>query len=113
MSDEVLESVSQVVEVDDPRGYMAEVAEEDDLVFMAWDNSETAYDNLRTLTKKDVHVLDMNDGFRELVIDQTPDYDDLVANLTARITANVLKTLRAEMQELSRNRRYRSGSPKV
>ena len=109
ISEEVLEEIAEVIETPDPDTYCASLAERGDLAMLAWADTPERHRQLRMLTSQDVPVLDIADDFQELVLDDTPDIDDIVA----RVTAEVLKTVRAEIQEMLRSRRFRSAANKV
>lgn len=109
LDDETLESASEVIEAEDPDGFCCASAAEDDIVLLAWEDTPARHRHIRTLAANRVPVLDLADGFVELVLDDAPDVDDIVA----RVTAEVLKVVRAEMAEMLRSRRFRSAGPKV
>lgn len=113
LSDEILDELSEVVESDDPDTYIVDAAVAGDLAFITWEDTPVRYRQLTSLLKKNVAVLDMADGYQELAIEDTADLEALAKELTTRITADVLKTVRAEMQEMLRSRRFRSSGPKV
>lgn len=108
--DAILEELSELIENPRPDDYVTAMAEDTDLVCMAWDGSANRYRQLRSLNDRGVAVLDHSDGYQELVIEGTPDIDQLVAQITTRVTAEVLKVVRQEMQETARPRRRRNAA---
>lgn len=106
--DAILDEISELIENPRPDDYVTAMAEDTDVVFMGWDGSTRRYRQLRALNDRGVGVLDLKDGFQELVIEGTPDIDQLVAQITTRVTSEVLKVVRAEMQETARPRRRRN-----
>lgn len=108
VSDEILEEISELVEHPNPAALAADIARFGDVVFLAWDGSASRYECLRTLKDKGIGVLDISDGYQELVIDGMPDIDQMVAQITARVTSEVLRVVRQEMQEMLRSRRRRN-----
>lgn len=108
VSDEILEGISEIVEHPNPGAKAADMALFGDVVFLSWDGSADRYEILRALKDKGIGVLDIADGYQELVIDGMPDIDQMVAQITTRVTAEVLKVVRQEMQEMQRPRRRRN-----
>lgn len=108
VSDEILEGISELIEHPNPGAKAADMAQFGDVVFLSWDGSAERYEMLRALKDKGVGVLDISDGYQELVIEGMPDLDQMVAQITARVTAEVLKAVRQEMQEMQRTRRRRN-----
>lgn len=109
LDDETLESVTELIETDDPVAWCATLVTEGDLALIGWDDSDTQHTLLASLTSLGVRALDLTDGYQELVLDASIDVDEIVA----RVTSEVLKIVRSEMQEMLRSRRYRSSGPKV
>ena len=110
LDDKLLDNIEEIVETDDPESTIVDWAEETDLVFMSW--SDDRYEQLKSLCENDVPVLDMNDNFQELVLDdenepELDDFDDLVRAISTRVITEVLKVVRAEMAELAKPRRHR------
>jgi len=108
IDDRLLELVVTIVE--DPRPHLraAQFASRGDLAFLAWNDSDEHHAVLEFLSNVGVPVLDIGDGYVELVLDRSVDVEALVA----RVTASVLKTVRGEIADLLRTRR-RSGNSKV
>lgn len=105
--DQIEDQIEDVVDTDDPSGYMIGLITATDLAFMAWADTDTRHKELSALTAKGVTVLDMTDGYQRLVLDDRPDMESMIRQITARVTADVLKTVRAEMQDMLRTRRHR------
>jgi hypothetical protein len=113
LAEEYLEEVSEILESDNPEQTMLELINEDDVALVSWDDTPKAHAQLSALCAKDVGIMDMADEYKQIVMDTSTDINALVKEITAKVTADVLKTVRAEMQELVRSRRFRSGPPKV
>lgn len=108
LSDAILEEISELIEDAKPDDAAIAMARFGDVVFLAWDGSTRRYAQLRALKDRGIGVLDIADGYQELVIDGSPDIDQMVQQITARVTAEVLKVVRQEMQDLMRQRRRRN-----
>jgi hypothetical protein len=115
LSDEVLDQVASVEEVSKIKQQLSisPLLTTDAIACMTWTGSDADYRLLEFLQSHDMVVLDMADGFAELQIGESPDIDELVKVITDRVTAEVLKTVRAEMKEMLSSRRWRSGSPRA
>jgi hypothetical protein len=110
LSDEVLEAAAEVIEDEDPYTRMALMADAEDMVFMAWDDSDEMYRHLQWFNARDIPVYDMNDDFREMVIGK-PEID--VEAIIEAVTERVLKVVREEIATLTTRRRSRSSGKKV
>ena len=108
IDEEYLDEVTEVVQHEKYADYMADVARKGDVVLMSWDDER--YDQLDVLCRKEVGVLDMADNYKRLVIEEPQDTYEMVKTITAKVTADVLAIVRAEMQDMLRSRRYR-GKP--
>lgn len=84
----------------------------EDIATIAWDGSDAQYRLVEQLIAHGVSVLDMSDGFAEMEIGQTPDVDYLVQHISARVTAEVLRVVRAEIREQFSARRWRTSGKK-
>lgn len=85
----------------------------EEVACLPWIGTDSQYRLLEFLQARGVPVLDMEDGFSEMKIGETPDFDDLVQQITARVTAEVLRVVRAEIKELISSRRWRSANKKT
>jgi hypothetical protein len=83
-----------------------------DLCFMLWDDSDRHHEMLTRLQDAGVATYDMGDNNRELVMGSVPEMDDLVNQITRRVTAAVLRIVREDMQDTPRQRRYRTSPSK-
>lgn len=109
LDEETLENASELVTVADRDSYCVSLAQLGDLVLMGWSDTDKQYKYLQILASRGVASLDMADEYQELVVDAVPYIDEVIS----RVTAEVLKTVRAEMQEMFRSRRFRNSSGKV
>jgi len=109
LSEDVLENAADLISVVDRDAYCVSLAQLGDLVLMGWTDTPKQYTYLQILASKGVTSLDMADEYQELVVDAVPYIDEVIA----RVTAEVLKTVRSEMQEMFRSRRFRNTSNKV
>jgi hypothetical protein len=110
LSDDVLEAAAEVIEDPDPYTRMSIMASLDDMVFMAWDESDEMYRHLQWFNARGIPVYDMEDDFKELEIGK-PEVD--VEAIIESVTERVLRTVRAEIAELTTRRRSRSTAKKV
>ena len=112
VADDVLDQVVNVIQSDDPQGYLLQQARTSDVALLSWDDSDEHYRLLQELTSRGVAVLDLADNCRQLVI-QAP-VDEVLRSMTEAITEQVLRTVRAEIKEKFdervRGRRFRSGA---
>lgn len=92
--------------------HLPNVLSGEDIAALAWDGSDAQYRLVEQLIALDVSVLDMSDGFAEMEIGQTPDVDYLVQHISARVTAEVLRVVRAEIREQFSARRWRASGKK-
>jgi hypothetical protein len=113
LDEDVLDSVSDVVETDDPHRYILSRVMPGDVALLGWDESEEAYETLRILNRSGVTVLDPADEFVEVVLDKSIDLEDLVDIITRRVTTDVLQTLREEMDSPGRRSKFRSRPPRA
>jgi len=95
LDEETLENASELVTVADRDSYCVSLAQLGDLVLMGWSDTDKQYKYLQILASRGVASLDMADEYQELVVDAVPYIDEVIS----RVTAEVLKTVRAEMQE--------------
>lgn len=106
--EELLEQLAEITVSQDPLRESLTSLTDNDVVFLAWDDSDFSYRALRSLSATGATVVDMTDGFQILEIGDAPDFDLLVDELTKRVTAEVLKVVRAEIKEAMSSRRWRS-----
>lgn len=109
LDEELLENASDLISVVDRDAYCVSLAQLGDLVLMGWTDTTKQYTYLQILASKGVTSLDMADEYQELVVDAVPYIDEVIA----KVTAEVLKTVRSEMQEMFRSRRFRNTANKV
>lgn len=115
LSEDVLDQVASVEVLE---GTVKEIPPQtlnldDAIACIAWAGTDAQYDVLEFLQARGVTVLDMADGFARLEIGQTPDIEHMVDEITRRVTAAVLKTVREEIAELMSSRRWRSGAKRA
>lgn len=114
VAEDVLEQISDLVEVDSPVEYVVSRGIPGDVAVMSYDDTDAAYALLERLNKSGVTVLDASDEWVEVVLDKNMSMQDLVETITRRVTADVLRVLRAELSEdTPRRGRFRSPAPKV
>lgn len=108
--EDILDEVADVHKATDPQQHLIDETMTEDVVLLAWDDSEEMHATLAALSAKGIMTQDLNDGFQQLVI-QDP-LEELLRTITESITKDVLKTVRAEvrdmMQDLTRGRRIRT-----
>lgn len=110
--DHVLDFAAEVIEAPDPHLFMSLSAQSDDMVFMNWDESDEMYRYLLNFNKREIPVYDM-ETFELLEIGNTPDFETLVASIIDRVTKEVLRVVREEMQDAPRTRRARPAAKRV
>lgn len=112
--EELLDSLSDVIEVDDPVEYVLSRGIPGDLACLNYDDSDESYRLLERLNNSGVTVLDVSDEWVEVVLDKKMDIEDLVNTITQRVTADVLRALRAEFGDTPPRRgRFRSPAPRA
>lgn len=107
----LLNQVEEVIEDEDPVNYVLSRGIPGDIAALVWDESDEAYERLERLGKSGVTVLDPSDTWVEVVINKDLTIEAVIDTITQRVTADVLRIVRAELE--SRPRRFRSTSPKV
>lgn len=112
ISEDLLDEVADVIEVDDPVDYVISRGIPGDIACMPYDDSEESYAILERLNNSGVTVLDTNDEWVEVVIDKKMEIEDLVNTISRRVTADVLRILRAEFGD-TRRARFRSPAPRA
>lgn len=112
LPEDLLTSVTDVIEVDsDPTSYLASRGVPGDVAVIAWDSSDAHYEVLESLCRSGVTVLDAADEMVQISLDLEMTVEDLIATITRRVTADVLRQLRAELgQDTPRRSRFRSSS---
>lgn len=111
--EEVLEELAEITVSPDPITALLNSLTDSDVVFLSWDDSNYCYRALRLFSSTGATTVDMSDGFQILEIGDSPDFDVLVDELTQRVTAEVLKVVRAEIKEAMSSRRWRSTSKRA
>lgn len=110
----LLDSLSDVIEVDDPVEYVISRGIPGDLACLDYDDSDESYRLLERLNNSGVTVLDVSDEWIEVVLDKKMEIEDLVNTITQRVTADVLRVLRAEFGDTPPRRgRFRSPAPRA
>jgi hypothetical protein len=107
ISEDVLDSVAELVESNSPIADIIKKLTPDDVAIMDWDDSAYSYETLEKTHAAGIVTLDCADDYKELVIDQDIDLDDLIELITEKVTKNVLAALREE--EAPRRRRRAAG----
>jgi hypothetical protein len=113
VDEDLLDSVGDLIIAEDPEDYVLSRAMPGDVALMSWDESQEAYDRLRTLNRSGVTVLDPDDDYVEVVLDKNVDLEDLVDLITRRVTTDVLQTLREEFDAPTRRSKFRSRPPRA
>lgn len=109
----LLNQVSDVIEDDDPVSYAVSRGIPGDVAVMSYDESDESYAILERLNKQGVTVLDCDDEFIEIAIDQEISMEDLIETITQRVTADVLRIVRQELGDTPRRGRFRSPAPRA
>lgn len=114
VSENLLNQVADIIEVDDPVRYVVSRGIPGDVAVLSWDESDDSYKTLERLNKSGVTVLDTSDEWVEVVIDKDVSIEDIVNTITERVTADVLRIVRAELGDTpSRRGRFRSPAPRT
>lgn len=113
VDDDVLLAVNDVEVTADPLSHVLSVTCDEDVVLMDWDESDAKYLALQKFLGIGAAVLDAADDFRSMEIGPTPDMNHMIDHLTRRITADVLRTIRAEIADTLTSRRYRSAAKRA
>ena len=111
--EDLLNQIKDVVEDEDPLGYVISRGIPGDVALMSYDDSDDAYRVLERLNKQGVTVLDASDEYVEVTIDQDISMEDLIETITQRVTADVLRIVRAELSDTPRRGRFRSPAPRA
>jgi hypothetical protein len=112
VSEDLLNALADLVTDENPLDYVISRGIHGDIAVMQWDDSDDAYAILERLNKAGVTVMDASDGWTEVVIDKSVSFEDLIEVIVARVTADVLKTVRAELDTPGRRGRFRSPAPR-
>lgn len=113
LPEDLLNQILDVVEDEDPLGYVISRGIPGDVALMTYDDSDASYRVLEQLNKQGVTVLDASDEYIEVTLDQEMSMEDLVQTITARVTADVLRIVRAELGDTPRRGRFRSPAPRA
>ena len=111
--EDLLNQVSDLIEDEDPVAYVISRGIPGDVALMSYDDSDEAYRVLERLNKQGVTVLDASDEYVEVTIDQEISMEDLIETITQRVTADVLRIVRAELSDTPRRGRFRSPAPRA
>ena len=109
----LMNQVSDVIEEEDPVAYVISRGIPGDVALMNYDDSDESYRILERLHKQGVTVLDASDEYVEVTIDQDISMEDLIETITQRVTADVLRIVRAELSDTPRRGRFRSPAPRA
>ena len=110
----LLNQVSDVIEVEDPIAYVISRGIPGDVALFAYEDTDESYGILERLNKQGVTVLDTNDDYVEVTIDQEMSIEDLIETITQRVTADVLRIVRQELGDTPPRRgRFRSPAPRA
>jgi Fe-S cluster assembly scaffold protein SufB len=109
----LLNQVSDVIEDEDPVAYVISRGIPGDVALFAYDDSDESYRVLERLNKQGVTVLDTEDDYVEVSIDQEMSMEDLIETITQRVTADVLRIVRQELADTPRRARFRSPAPRA
>ena len=116
-SDEIpetlLNQVSDVLDDDDPMAYVISRGVPGDVALLAYEDTDECYRILERLNKQGVTVLDTNDDYIEVTIDQEMSIEDLIETITQRVTADVLRIVRQELGDTPKRGRFRSPAPRA
>jgi sensor histidine kinase regulating citrate/malate metabolism len=107
IAEDILDSVSELVESTDPVTDVLEKLTPSDVAIMNWDDSALLYETLEKLHHAGLVTLDSSDEYKELVIDHQIDLDYLINLITEKVTKNVIAALREE--DAPRRRRRAAG----
>lgn len=115
--DEIPESLLNVaasfIEVEDPIAYVVSRGIPGDVAVMAYSDTEEDYEVLERLNKAGITVMDPQEEWIEVVIDKTVHIEDVIDAIAERVTADVLRILRAEQDTPNRRGRFRSPAPRL
>lgn len=110
----LLNQVSDVVEDEDPTAYVISRGIPGDVALFAYEDTDESYGILQRLNKQGVTVLDTNDDYVEVTIDEEMSLEDLIDTITQRVTADVLRIVRQELGDTPPRRgRFRSPAPRA
>ena len=109
----LLNQVSDVLVDEDPMAYVISRGIPGDVALFAYEDSDEGYTILERLNRQGVTVLDTNDEFIEVTIDQEISMEDLIETITQRVTADVLRIVRQELSDTPRRGRFRSPAPRA
>jgi len=110
----LLNQVSDVIEDEDPLAYVISRGIPGDVALLGYDDTDESYRILERLNKQGVTVLDTNDDYVEVTIDQEMSIEDLIDTITERVTADVLRIVRQEFSDTPPRRgRFRSPAPRA
>lgn len=114
LSEALLDQVSDVVEDEDPLAYVISRGIPGDVALLAYEDTDDSYRVLQRLNKQGVTVLDTNDDYVEVTIDEEMSLEDLIDTITQRVTADVLRIVRQELSDTPPRRgRFRSPAPRA
>lgn len=106
--EDLLNSLAEIVEDEDPLNFVISRGMPGDLAALVWDDTDETYEILERLNKAGVTVMDPSDTWVEIVIDKTLDFENLINVVVERVTADVLRAVRAELDTPGRRARFRS-----
>ena len=110
----LLDQVSDVTEDEDPLAYVISRGIPGDVALLAYEDSDESYRVLERLNRQGVTVLDTNDDYVEVTIDEEMSMEDLIETITQRVTADVLRIVRQELGDTPPRRgRFRSTAPRA
>lgn len=115
LAEDVLETVTDFVEVSDPDSFLASRGIPGDLAIMEWDASDRAYEVLELLCSAGVTVLDGSDEMVQVSLDMEVTIESIIDTITRRVTADVLQQVRAELGTDTpiRRSRFRKDHPRA
>jgi hypothetical protein len=110
----LLNQVVDVIVSESPVDYVISRGIPGDMAAMLWDDDDdVAYSQLERLNTAGVTAVDPEDQWVEVVLDKEMSMENLIDTITRRVTADVLRILRAEFGDTPRRGRFRSPAPKA
>ena len=108
----LLNQIKDVITDESPIDYVVSRGIPGDVAVMVYDDSQESYDRLNLLNTAGVSVMDPEDEWVEVVIDKEITIENLIDTITQRVTADVLRIVRQEL-ETHRRGRFRSPAPRA
>lgn len=108
-----LNAATDLIEVEDPVAYVISRGIPGDVAVLAYDDSDSSYAVLERLNRAGITVLDPSEDWIEVVIDKSVQIEDVIDAITERVTADVLRIVRAELADTPRRGRFKSPAPRA